>query len=79
MTRVSMAELRRRLAHFLDRVEQGERIHVMRRGRVVAVMEPDRGIGDTASERLERLKTSAWIGDVESPLNESWDADDAGA
>jgi len=79
MTRVSMAELRHRLAHFLDRVEQGERIHVTRRGRVVAVLEPDRGPADSAAQRLKRMQARATIGDVESPLGERWDAQDAGA
>ena len=76
MTRVSMAELRQRLAHYLDRVEQGERVQIMRRGRVVATLAPSHAAEDTALERLVFLRKQARIGDVVSPLDVEWEADD---
>ncbi len=76
MKSVSMAELRRRLAHYLDRVEQGERIQVMRRGRVVATLAPGIAEDMAATERLEILRKQARIGDVVSPLDVEWEAAD---
>ena len=77
MASVSMAELRQRLAHYLDRVEQGERIQIKRRGKVIATMEPSLAAGETAGQRLRLLRKQARIGDVVSPLGEKWEADDA--
>jgi prevent-host-death family protein len=79
MTSVSMAELRKRLAHYLDRVEQGERIRIRRRGRVVAMLEPSTASFETADQRLKALKKLARIGDVTSPIDTSWDADHGSA
>lgn len=76
MKSVSMAELRQRLAHYLDRVEQGERIQVMRRGRVVASLAPSLEADMTAAERLEIIRQQARIGDVVSPLDVEWEAVD---
>jgi len=77
MTRVSMAELRRKLAHYLDRVEQGEQILIERRGTVIASLQPRSETDDSARRRLMAMQEKARIGDVTSPIDASWDADRA--
>lgn len=74
MASVSMAELRSRLAHYLDRVQNGEEVLVTRRGRAVAVLKPHRDSRKEAKARLRMLRKRARIGDVESPIGADWEA-----
>jgi prevent-host-death family protein len=77
MTHVSVAEFRRNLPSWLDRVEAGERLVVTRRGRDVALVDAavDRSV--QASKTLEALRKTSWLGDVESPVDADWGAVDA--
>ena len=75
MADVNITELRANLPGYVDRVQRGERIRILRRGSVVAVMERHRGERDRAREQIERLRDAARVGDVEGPIDVEWSAD----
>lgn len=67
MPEVSATEAARHFADLLDGVEQhGERYRIVRRGKVVAQLEPaGRGRGDTAKAALRRHQPDVgWRGDL---------------
>lgn len=73
MTNVSISEFRANLLKYLTRVQQGERINVTSKGRVMATLAPPVSQQETARERLKELAGTAVIRDVLSPTGESWE------
>jgi prevent-host-death family protein len=76
MIDVSVSELRRLLPEYLTRAARGTPVRVTRRGRVIAVIVPPGEVRAGAREALARLRRQAVIGDVESPIDTRWAADD---
>lgn len=74
---VTVSELRQDIAGWLERVRVGEELAVTVRGVVVARVVPVHDTRAAARNRLAELRSVARIGDVESPVDESWDALDA--
>lgn len=74
MTRVDLTELRRELSHYVRRVEAGETIDITRDGNVVARLQPADGHRARAREALARIRETAVVGDIESPLDVEWNA-----
>lgn len=74
MTRVNMTELRKQLPHYLDLVAAGEAVEVTRLGRVVARMTAAVDHQEEAREFLRKLRDSAIVGDVETPIDTAWEA-----
>ena len=69
---VGISELRRNLPAFLERVLKGEEVQVTRRGKVVARITPATGVRGETRAALKRLRSSARVGDVESPIDAEW-------
>ena len=77
MQQITATELRRHLFAYLQRVEQGESIQIKLNGRVVGCLGPQHDEGEKALARLRELGTTAHIGDIISPTDEtSWNADE---
>ena len=75
MTRVPVSEFRQHVHLYLDKVSEGEVVQLVRRGKVVAVLHPPADRRLAARRRLDELRGSAIVGDVTSPLEEPWEAD----
>ena len=74
MKRVNLTELRNHLPGYLAKVRSGEEILITSRGRAVARLLPVEEVKASARKALRELRKQARIGDVTSPLKESWDA-----
>ena len=75
MQEVNVSELRNHLPEYLARAESGEEILVTRRGRVIARLSAARDTRAEAKRQLQALRARARVGDVVSPVDESWEAD----
>ncbi|MBI4082211.1 MAG: type II toxin-antitoxin system prevent-host-death family antitoxin [Candidatus Lambdaproteobacteria bacterium] len=76
MPKVNVTELRQRLPGYLKEVRKGTDIQITVHGRVIARLV---GEGDEVTEAKARLaawRKTARIGDVETPVDTSWEASD---
>lgn len=73
-TQVDIGELRQNLLAWLERVRVGEEISIVEDGAVVARLIPPTDRRARARVALEALRARARVGDVESPVDEVWDA-----
>ena len=72
MRKVNVTDLRQHLPGYLKRVKAGERIEITLHGKVVARLMPAQGTAGEAAALLARLRKSAVIGDIVSPVGENW-------
>jgi len=75
MPEINVSELRNHLPEYLARAEAGEEILVTRRGRVIARLSAAQGTPDEAKRRLDALRLQARVGDVVSPIEAVWEAE----
>lgn len=75
MQSVAVSELRANLMKILKRIERGSSIAITSRGRVVAKLIPAEESIKSAEEKLTRIRKTAKIHDVLSPIRENWKAD----
>lgn len=75
MQQVNISELRNHLPEYLARAESGEEILVTRRGRVVARLSAAHDARAEAKRQLSTLRARARVGDVVSPIGDSWEAE----
>lgn len=78
MRKVKVSELRQYLPSFLKRVRQGEEYQITLHGKVIARLTPELEDSDRVKASLAELRKTAQLGDVISPLGESWDAEHGG-
>ncbi len=76
MRDVNVTELRAHLPSYLRQVAEGEEIRVTQRGRVIARIVPEQNRRAQARAALAELSTTAWLGDIESPIGEAWSLDE---
>ena len=74
MKQVKVTEFRAHLPEYLGKVQQGESITVMSRGKPVARLVPVNGVMESAREQLICLRKQARIGDIVSPVGVRWKA-----
>jgi prevent-host-death family protein len=73
MQKVAVSEFRANLVSFLKRVEKGETIALTSRGQEVAkIIPPDDKIKE-AKKALKKIRQTAVIGDIVSPIDEEWE------
>lgn len=77
MPQVSVTIFRQHIPDYLGRVRQGEDISLTSRGKVIARLLPPVDERTKAREQLEALRKNCIIGDIISPLDEIWSADNA--
>ena len=75
MTRVNVSELRSHLPAYLGKVRNGEEFEVTSRGKVVALLVPEKDECSAARKRLASIRKQSWVGDVVSPTGEAWEAE----
>jgi len=71
---VNIAQLRSNLSAYMAHVRRGQELQVTRRGKIIARIVPERDPAQVARERLVALRPRARVGDIISPLDESWEA-----
>lgn len=74
MLQVKVTEFRNHLPAYLDKVKAGEVLALTLRGKVVARLIPEGDVSLQAREWLAGIRAESWVGDVTSPLDESWGA-----
>lgn len=75
MCETNATELRQHLASYLARVREGEEVKILLHGKVIARLVPEIDERARAKAELEELRKTAWVGDIESPLDVEWDAE----
>ena len=73
MTTIAVSELRANLMKVIEEIKQGAQIQITSRGKVVAQLVPADTAQEHAKEILHQLSDNAVIGDVISPVDETWD------
>jgi prevent-host-death family protein len=73
MEKVAVSEFRANLVGFLKRVERGEVIALTSRGHEVAKIIPPDNKTENARDALKKLRKTALIGDVLSPIEDEWE------
>ena len=79
MTLVTTSQLRQHLHAYLQLAGKGEEVHIVCRGRTVAVLSAAEDRRSAAHTRLEELRRKDQVGDVISPVADAWEADNAAA
>lgn len=73
MEKVAVSKFRANLVGFLKRVEKGEVITLTSRGHEVAKIIPPDDISKNARNALKKLRKTAFVGDVLSPIEDEWE------
>ena len=74
MAEANITELRERLATYLKAVARGETILLTHHGRPIAKLVPVDDRRADATRRIEALRATAIVGDIESPIEANWGA-----
>ena len=73
MEKIAVSEFRANLLSFLKRVEKGEVIALTSRGHEVAKIIPPDNKAENARNALKKLRKTAIVGDVLSPIEDEWE------
>ena len=76
MQNVKVTEFRNHLPSYLEKVQKGKEIWITSRGEVIARLLPPINSQTEALRTLMELRKNAYIGDVVTPVDEKWDAED---
>ncbi|HGG58503.1 MAG TPA: type II toxin-antitoxin system prevent-host-death family antitoxin [Gammaproteobacteria bacterium] len=77
MTSVNVTEFRKHLPAYLDKVKEGEEVYLTNRGKVIARIVPEVDPAEQARALLSKLRKTAIVGDIESPVSDAqWTADE---
>ena len=74
MSEVNVVELRQNLAAYLKEAQGGATVLVTHHGKPIAKIVPAEDQRSAAKARLAEWRKQTRIGDVESPLEEDWEA-----
>ncbi len=73
MLSVGISEFRSNMNAILQKVQNGEIVSLQVRGTEVAKLVPSNIASDLAMAELERIRETAYVGDVLSPIDEKWE------
>ena len=73
MRKVNVTDFRQHLPGYLKQVQQGEFIQITLHGKVVARLVPEQDAVEEAKKSLTEWRSSAYIGDLLSPISEAWE------
>ena len=76
MIEVKVTEFRNHLPEYLGLVKKGEAVLLTSRGKVIARITPAADEKASARETLAALRGKCHVGDVVTPLDQRWEADD---
>ena len=71
---VNVSDFRSNLQSFLGKVKSGEEMTLTSRGKAIAQITPVADKKVSAKKKLLSMRTKCVVGDVTSPLGESWEA-----
>ena len=74
METVGVSKLRDNMVMFLKKVGNGERITITSRGHGIARLGPVKSKKKNSKNELKKLRKTAFVGDVLSPVSEAWEA-----
>ena len=74
MESIGVSKLRENMVLFLNKVQQGESITITSRGTEIAMLIPIKKKGEVSKKTLKKLRETAVVGDVVSPIEEEWKA-----
>jgi prevent-host-death family protein len=74
METVGVSKLQSKLKTFLKKAKNGESIMIISRGHEIARLVPPVDIVKNARKALEELRSTAFIGDVISPIDTEWES-----
>lgn len=74
MKQINVTELRQHLPSYLASVQKGAEIWVTSHGKVIAHIAPPTEPKKEARKKLDALRKHSIIGDVISPIDEEWGA-----
>lgn len=74
MLSIGISEFRAKINLILQKVQQGEIVSITSRGAEIAKLVPPAYAQVAARQQLEELRQTAVVGDVLSPLAETWEA-----
>lgn len=75
MQSVNTTELRNHLSRYLAHVVGGDEIQITSHGKIIARISPAQDPRVEAQALLRQWRKTCTIGDIVSPLDEDWDAD----
>ncbi|HLP46398.1 MAG TPA: type II toxin-antitoxin system Phd/YefM family antitoxin [Candidatus Kapabacteria bacterium] len=73
METVGVSTFKKNLETFLKKVKNGESITIISRGHEIARLVPPVDKIKNARKALEKLRATAFIGDVISPIDAEWE------
>jgi prevent-host-death family protein len=74
METIAVSEFRANLMQILQRIQSGASITITSRGRKIARLVPPDDSMEEARLALEKLRKTAKVGDVLSPIDVKWEA-----
>ena len=74
MESIGVSKLRENMVLFLNKVQQGDSITITSRGTEIAMLVPIKNKKEVSKNALKKLRKTAKVGDVVSPIEEEWKA-----
>lgn len=74
MESIGVSKLRENMVFFLNKVQHGESITITSKGTEIAMLIPIKNKQETSRNALKKLRETAIVGDVVSPIDEDWKA-----
>ncbi len=74
MTTIAVSELRANLMRVLEEIKHGAQIQITSRGKIIAQLVPADATHEDAKAALQQLSSGAFVEDVLSPIDETWNA-----
>ena len=76
MASINITELRKHLPEYVRKASRGEKIQITSHGKVVACLTSEDKNQDQALQRLKQSRGTVIQGDIESPIESAWIADE---
>ena len=74
METIGVSKLRENLPSYIKKVQQGQTITITSHGNRIAILAPVESAIATSRNALRKLRETAYIGDVVSPIEEQWES-----
>ena len=74
METIGVSKLRENLPSYIKKVQQGQTITITSHGNRIAMLVPVETEMETSRNALKKLRKTAYVGDVISPIDEKWKA-----
>lgn len=74
METIGVSKLRENLPSYIRKVQQGQSITITSHGNHIAMLVPVATEMETSRNALKKLRKTAYVGDVVSPIDEKWEA-----